>query len=320
MTYYDFVGVDVAKDKFDVAIDINGHYKHLIFSNCPKGHKEFHEWLSQHPLIPWVCMEATGHYSVNIADFLVKNAIRVSVVNPFQVKNFARASLARNKNDLIDAKIISQFGQRMNPRVYQATPVEKKEIKDLTKLLDMLKAQLVQLNNQLHSIQGKIARKALEKMVEKLKKEIAKIEKEIADLVGNNESLNEQFKLLTSIKGVGKLTAFRIIALMPDVNCFATAKQFAAYIGITPKQNQSGTFIGKTTISRIGDSRLRKSLYMAALVAKNFNKGLTNFVSRLQQKGKNPKTIICAVMRKLAHIIFGVLKSKQPFNENFACL
>ncbi|MFW1063374.1 hypothetical protein ACEV96_24455, partial [Vibrio parahaemolyticus] len=86
----------------------------------------------------------------------------------------------------------------MNPRVYQATPVEQKEIKDLTKLLDMLKAQLVQLNNQLHSIQGKIARKALEKMVEKLEKEIAKIEKEIADLVGNNESLNKQFKLLTS--------------------------------------------------------------------------------------------------------------------------
>jgi len=184
----------------------------------------------------------------------------------------------------------------------------------------MLKAQLVQLNNQLHSIQGKIARKALEKMVDKLEKEIAKIETEIADLVASNESLNEQFKLLTSIKGIGKLTAFRIIALMPDVTSFATAKQFAAYIGITPKQNQSGTFIGKTTISRLGDSRLRKSLYMAALVAKNFNKGLTNFVSRLQQKGKNPKTIICAVMRKLAHIIFGVLKSKQPFNENFACL
>lgn len=320
MTQYDFVGVDVAKDKFDIAIDINGHYRHLVFSNSPKGHKEFYDWLTHHTQTPWVCMEATGHYSVNIADFLVKKGIRVSVVNPFQVKNFARASLVRNKNDSIDAKIIAQFGQRMDPRVYQTTPAEQKEVKDLTKLLDMLKAQLVQLNNQLHSIQGKIAQKALEKMVDKLEKEIAKIEKKIADLVASNESLNEQFKLLTSIKGIGKLTAFHIIALMPDVNSFATAKQFAAYIGITPKQNQSGTFIGKTTISRLGDSRLRKSLYMAALVAKNFNKGLTNFVSRLQQKGKNPKTIICAVMRKLAHIIFGVLKSKQPFNENFACL
>ena len=320
MTQYDFVGVDVAKDKFDVAIDIKGHYKHMIFSNCPKGHKEFHEWLSRHTLMPWICMEATGHYSVNIADYLVKNAIRVSVVNPFQVKNFARASLARNKNDSIDAKIISQFAQRMGPRVYQTSPAEQKEIKDLTKILDMLKAQLVQLNNQLHSTQGAIARKALEKLVETLEKEISKIEKKIAELITNNERLNEQFKLLTSIKGIGKLTAFRIIALMPDVNSFGTAKQFAAYIGITPKQNQSGTFFGKTTISRLGDSRLRKSLYMAALVAKNFNKGLTNFVSRLQQKGKNPKTIICAVMRKLAHIIFGVLKSKQPFDENFACL
>ena len=319
MTHYDFVGVDVAKDKFDIAIEINGRYKHLVFTNCPRGHKEFQEWLNQHTLLPWVCMEATGHYSASIADFLVRKDIRVSVVNPFQIKNFARASLARNKNDSIDAKIISQFGQRMQPRIYKSTPAEQKEIKDLTKLLDMLKSQLVQLNNKLHSTQGHIARKALAKMIQKLEKEIAKIEKEIADLVANNKQLNEQFKLLTSITGIGKLTAFRVLALMPDVNSFATAKQFAAYIGITPKHHQSGHFIGKTTISRLGDSRLRKSLYMAALVAKNYNKGLTQFVNRLKQRGKTPKTIVCAVMRKLAHIIFGVLKNKQPFNENSAC-
>ena len=125
---------------------------------------------------------------------------------------------------------------------------------------------------------------------------------------------------LTSIKGVGKLTAYRVLALMPNVSCFQSAKQFAAYIGITPKQHQSGKFIGKTTISRLGDSRLRKALYMAALVAKRHNKGLAAFVLRLQQNGKTPKTIVCAVMRKLAHIIFGVLKSGMPFNENFSCI
>ena len=78
--------------------------------------------------------------------------------------------------------------------------------------------------------------------------------------------------------------------------------------------------IGKTTISRLGDSRLRKALYMAALVAKRYNKGLAAFVSRLEQNGKTPKTIVCAIMRKLAHIIFGVLRSRLPFNENYSCI
>ncbi|WP_028372927.1 IS110 family transposase, partial [Legionella lansingensis] len=113
--------------------------------------------------------------------------------------------------------------------------------------------------------------------------------------------------------------AYHVLARIPDIQCFQTAKQFAAYMGITPKQQQSGSLIGKTTISRLGDSRLRKALYMAALVAKRYNKSLLPFINKLQTKGKTPKIIICAVMRKLAHIIFGVLKNKQPFNENVAC-
>lgn len=320
MTQFEFVGVDIAKDKFDMALCINGRYKHMVYPNNTLGYAEFVKWLCHQTKAPCVCMEATGHYSEGLADYLTKQEIRTSVANPFQIKNFARASLARNKNDVVDAKIIAQFCQRMEPRVYQATPAEQKEIKDLTKLLDMLKSQLVQLNNQLHSIQSKIAKDLLIKMIQKLEKEIEKVEQKIAGLVANNHQLNEKLELLTSIKGVGNLTAYRVLALLPDIKLFATAKQFAAYIGITPKQHQSGNFTGRTTISRLGDSRLRKSLYMAALVAKNHNKGLASFVSRMQVKGKSPKTIICAVMRKLAHIIFGVLKNKLPFDEHFSCI
>lgn len=315
MTEHDVVGIDVAKDKFDIAITLNGRNIHAVFSNDKAGHTKFFLWLSKHTTEPWVSMEATGHYSVMLADFLTKKNIRVSVVNPFQVKNFGKASLARNKNDIIDARIIQQFTLRMQPRVYKMTPVDQKELKELSKLLDMLKSQLIQLNNQLHSIQGKIARKSLEKLIKKLEKDIVDIEKKMSDLIANNQELSEKLKLLISIKGIGKLTACRVIALMPDVTSFDTAKQFAAYIGITPKQHQSGSFTGKTTISRMGDRRLRKSLYMAALVAKRHNKNLLQFVRRLEINGKTPKTIVCAVMRKLAHIIFAVLKNKQPFVE-----
>jgi transposase len=320
MDQTEYVGVDVAKDKFDVALFINNRYKHSVYSNDAKGHAEFAKWLMQNTTSPWVCMEATGHYSELIADFLLKKAIKVSVVNPYQIKNFAKASLARNKNDIIDGRVIREFCKCMQPRVYITAPEEQKQLKGLMKLLDMLKAQLVQLNNQLHSLHEDMARTILIQLIKNLEREVAQVENKMSLLVSSEPMLKKKMSLITSIKGVGKLTAYRVLALMPDVHSFQTAKQFAAYIGITPKQHQSGRLIGKTTISRLGDSRLRKSLYMAALVAKNHNKSLTAFVTRLETYGKTPKTIVCAVMRKLAHIIFGVLKSGLPFNENFSCI
>lgn len=320
MDQNEYVGVDVAKDKFDVAIFINNRYKHSVYSNDAKGHGEFAKWLTQNTKLPWVCMEATGHYSEEIANFLLKKEIKVSVVNPYQIKNFAKASLARNKNDIIDGRVIREFCKCMQPRAYIAVPQEQKQLKGLMKLLDMLKSQLVQLNNQLHSLHEDMARNILIKLIKNLEKEITEIESKMSLLINSEPMLKKKMSLITSIKGVGKLTAYRVLALMPNVDSFQTAKQFAAYIGITPKQHQSGKLIGKTTISRLGDSRLRKALYMAALVAKKHNKGLTTFVSRLEKYGKTPKTIVCAVMRKLAHIIFGVLKSGLPFNENFSCI
>ncbi|HHF7368595.1 TPA: transposase, partial [Legionella bozemanae] len=101
MSAYEFVGVDIAKDKFDSALEINKHYKHAVFSNNKQGYKAFLKWLEHYTISPWVCMEATGHYSEGLADFLMEKGIRVSVVNPFQIKSFAKATLTRNKNDTL---------------------------------------------------------------------------------------------------------------------------------------------------------------------------------------------------------------------------
>ncbi len=239
----------------------------------------------------------------------------MSVVNPLQIKNFARMKLSRNKNDIIDAQIIREYCEVMQPHTFSMRSDEQKELKDLTKLLDTLKEQLVRLKNQLESTQGKLAKKTIQKLIKQLEKEIKSVEAQLKGLVKKNENLIEKMSLITSIKGVGEVTAYKIMAQISDIRHFGSAKQFAAYIGISPKQHQSGKYIGRTTISRIGDSRLRKALYMAAaLVAKNHNKALQPFIKRLQEKGKTAKSIICAVMRKLAHLIFGILKSGKPFN------
>jgi transposase len=316
MVDFQFVGVDVAKDKFDVSLLLNQKHRHKCFANSTKGNREFLKWLCLHTESPWVCMEATGHYSELIADFLSKHKVRVSIVNPLQIKNFARMKLSRNKNDIIDAQIIREYCEKMQPPVFSSRSDEQKELKDLTKLLDTLKEQLTRLKNQLESTQGKLAKKAIQKLVRQLQKEITLIEEQLKDLVQQNKILEEKMSLIVSIKGVGKLTAYKILAQVSDMKNFCNAKQFAAYMGISPKQHQSGKFMGKTTISRIGDSRLRKAFYMAALVAKRHNVALQPFVRRLEEKNKAPKAIICAVMRKLAHLVFGILKSGQPFNAN----
>jgi transposase len=318
MAIYQCVGVDVAKDKFDIAYSVNNQYRHKCFCNDKKGRREFAKWLEKNIQLPWVCMEATGHYSELIADDLVENDIRVSIVNPLQIKSFARVKLSRNKNDIIDAKIIAEYCEKMQPRTFISRSDSQKELKDLTKLLDTLKEQLVQLKNQLYSTQGNLAKKSIQKIIKELEKKIKAIEKQLADLVKKDEALNEKMALVTSVKGIGDITAYKILAQIPNIDAFSNAKQFAAYMGVSPKQHQSGKFNGRTTISRMGDSRLRKAIYMAALVAKRYNEALQPFVKRLELKGKSPKSIVCAVMRKLAHLVFGILKNNRPFDPKLA--
>jgi transposase len=317
MTQYQFVGVDVAKDKFDVALEVNNNCYQECFSNDIKGYRTFLKWLNKYTSQPWVCMEATGHYSELIADYLFEQKVRVSVVNPLQIKSFARAGLTRNKTDQLDARIIANYCKKMLPRVFVPRPESHKELKELINLLDALKGQLVRLTNQLHSTQCDSVKKTIRKLIKSLENEIAKVEKQLDEIIKNNQALNENMGLLTSIQGVGKQTAYKVLAHVPDMSCFANAKQFAAFIGISPRQHQSGKSQGKTRISRLGDARLRKVFYMAGLIAKRFNKRLQPFVTRLQANGKAPKAIICAVMRKLAHIVFSVLKNKRPFDVNY---
>lgn len=318
MTQYQFVGIDVAKDKFDVALEINKKYRQECFSNDQKGYRAFSKWLGKHTSQPWVCMEATGHYSELIADYLFSQQVTVSVVNPLQIKSFARAKLSRNKTDQLDARVIADYCEKMLPRTFIPRSESHKELKDLSNLLDTLKEQHTRLTNQLHSAQSNTAKKTIRKLIKALENEIERVESLIAEIIKRNQTLDENMKLITSIKGVGKLTAYKVLAYIPDMSHFRNAKQFSAFIGISPRQHQSGSSQGKTTISRLGSSVLRKTFYMAALVAKRYNEHLQPFVTRLQHKGKAPKAIICAVMRKLAHLIFGVIKNKRPFDVNYA--
>ena len=315
MTEYHFIGVDVSKDKFDASILVSsGNYLKKVFQNTTEGIKSFIRWIEKQTSQPWVCMEATGFYGYALADALSERQVAVSVINPLKIKNYARALFSRNKNDSLDACLIAQFGQAMRPYLYTPKTPEQKQLNDRVKLLNMLKGQLVQLSNQKASLQDASTVATAEKIILATQENIATLEKELAELVKQNKEFKHQLELLTSISGIGNLTAYRVLASVQDINQFETAKQFAAFIGVSPRQNQSGKFQGKTRMSCLGNANLRKALYMAAVVAKRRNKALQPFVKRLTEAGKAPKAIVGAVMAKLARWIFALLKHNKPFD------
>ena len=143
------------------------------------------------------------------------------------------------------------------------------------------------------------------------------VQKKIADIVKHNSQLDEQVQLITSIKGMGDKTAWAILAYIGDVCLFTNAKQISSYAGLNPSIEQSGTSINRSRLSKMGCTRLRKSLYMPALVAVRYNPLMMALYERLQAKGKPKKVALVAVMRKLLVLAYGVLKSGKPFDANY---
>lgn len=320
MNEYDFIGIDVAKAKFDlVLLKEEGKKKTKVFQNNKTGFKDLLTWLNKNTQHARICLEATGAYSEPLAEHLYHAGFCVSVVNPYVIKNYARMVLARNKNDTLDACLIAQYAKAMKPRTFKPRSKAQKTIRELVQLLDTLKEQLVQLKNQQSTLQSAAAKQSFKQLIKRLEKQIASLEEKIERLVNENKAFNKIVEQLTQIKGIGRLSAYKIIAYLPELALFESAKQLAAYIGVTPRQRQSGKFKGKTRMSKFGSSHLRKALYMPALSAKRFNTDLKPFVERLKKKGLPPKAIVGALMRKLVHIIYGMLKHNQPYNPALAC-
>lgn len=319
MESFTFVGIDVSKDKFDVLILNEKKDIHKIFPNSNHGFLKFIDCLSLLTTNPWCCMEATGHYSEALAKALYQAGIKVSVENAFKIKSYARARLTRNKNDKIDSKVIAEYCKAMLPKDFVPRTAEQESVRELVRLLDLLKKQYSQLQNQLEATQSPLVKKSLKRAIKALEKQIEEVEAQLKSLFEADEHLVQMVNLLITIKGIGRTTAYKILAYLPNLQQFCNVKQFAAFVGLSPMQHQSGKMQGKTTLTKFGNPNFKTALYMPAIVAKNKNSDLKPFVQRLEKNGLKPKAIVGAVMRKLAHIIYGMLKHNQRFNPKLAC-
>ncbi len=310
------LGVDISKATFDVALLNDNKVKTKKFTNTSKGFSELKQWLKNKEIdTAHVCMEATGGYEAKLAEYLYDNNFKVSVINPARIKGFSMSKLSRVKTDKADSELIARFCQAMKPDLWQPTPLHIQELQQWVRRLDSLIANKNQENNRLDGA-SKAVTINISTHIKFLNKQIKEVEKLISNHIKRHKGLNDKSKLLDSIPGIGEKTIGVILAFL-SVESFDSAKQVAAFIGLNPKARQSGSSVrGVGRISKTGDADLRKAFYMQAVVSIRFNPIIKNFAERLSDAGKPKMIVVIAAMRKLLHIIYGVLKNKTPFNAN----
>lgn len=313
------LGIDISKRKIDTLLRLNDKSLKHIFENTPKGYRLLDNWLKSLGVAEEVhiCLEATGRYSEPVAEFLYEKGYRVSLVNPLSVHEFGKAQLRRNKTDAADSCLLADFCLAMEPGNWHPLPPEIKHLQALTRRIEVLEQILLSEQNRLSESAPREVKPSLRRMIENLEQEIAEVKKLIKEHIDNNPDLKQQIELLQSIPGIGEKTARTLLAEL-EFSAFDSARSLAAHVGLTPRKTQSGSSLDRTRLSKLGSGRVRKALYFPALSAVKHNEIVKNFASRLSQRGKRPKQVLCAAMRKLLHIAFGVIKHQRPFDSNLA--
>ncbi len=285
-------------------------------SNAPAvGHPVDHP--VGHPV--HACLEATGTWAQDAAIALHQAGHIVSLVNPAQIHAFARTGLKRTKTDKADALLIARFCEMHQPPAWTPVSPQVQQLQGLVRRLEHLEEMLTIENNRLGAggIAG-LVRESLEEHIAYLTQQMEKTRRQIKEHIDGNPDLKQQARLLESIPGIGATTAALLMAELGEITHFESARQVAAFAGLVPRIRESGTSVrGRSRLSKMGSSRLRKALYFPAITALRFNPLIKAFGLRLSAQGKSKMLIIGAAMRKLLHLAYGVLKSQRPFDPNF---
>jgi transposase len=293
----------------------NGKFRAKVVPNSSEGFALLLTWLTAHDALkPHVCMEATGIYWEAVAQFLTTTGLTVSVVNPAQIKAYGSSRLTRSKTDTVDAKLIADFCAERQPSTWQSPSAAELALRALVLRLDALQTMRTQESNRLE-VSRDAVRQDIQEHLDWLDTDINQLVKLINDHIDKHPDLKQKRALLDSIPGIGERTSAIILAFYADTARFANSRQAAAFAGLDPRQHESGSSVrGKPRLSKIGHAFLRKALYMPAMVTLYKTIWGKQFKARLSVSGKPPKLIIGAMMRKLIHVAFGVLKSGKSFD------
>ena len=310
-----FLGIDIAKQKFDVVLLVDKTKRHKVFDNDDSGFLALAAWLDGSCDRLHACMEATAGFGDDLALFLVARDIVVSMVNPLRVKAFGQSEMVRTKTDKVDAGVIARFCRAQRPAPWVPPSPNLRELRSLVRRCAALKElRVCELQRRAQGTASEAVTASLDRVIQLLDEEIKTVSAAITALIASDAHLSHSHALLVSIPGVGAQSAAVLLAEIPDFRAFSHNKKIAAFAGLNPQEHQSGSSVqGRSRLSKIGNARLRATLYMCALSARRHNPTLKTFADRLTEAGKAPKVVLAAVARKLLVIAYGIMKTGKEF-------
>ena len=322
------IGIDVSKAKIDVAWlkdPVGLKIKSKVFDNNPTGFTVLMDWVNHNIAQPvnniHCVMEATGIYHEPLAFWLHDQGFNVTIENPAHIKNFARSLGVVHKTDKKDSFVLARYGSVVKPAYWIPEAKNIRELKALLARLDALEEDSIREKNRLEktefSAETPLVTESIRSMIQHLEEEKARLNKEIDDHINRHPDLKKDQQLLLSIPAVGIVTS-RLMLTVIRGKQFENAGQCAAFLGLILKQQESGVFRGRTTLSKKGNPLIRAKLYMAAIVAGTYNPCIKAQKERLLKNGKTKMQALGAAMRKLVHICFGVLKNQTKYSQQAA--
>jgi transposase len=328
------VGVDIAKDTLAVRLVVTHPSVESVgvvqtYSNDAAGYRKMLRWLREQDgdevetATTAIVMEATGVYWEGCALFFHEQEFAVHVVNPAQTHAFAKTTLQRGKTDAQDADLIARFGAAVPTRLWTPPDALSEELRQIMRQRDDYVQMRVQEQNRLHALQHHARPSApLMRMARKhirfLQQQINLLERTFREQASESSSWRESLSVLHTIPGFGLIVAGGLLTETNGLEAFLTAKQLIAYAGLAPVPYESGSSIQRPRhISKVGNRKLRRIAYIAAVSSIRTDTVFREFYLRLRQRGKPPKVALVAVARKLLTVAFAVVRSQTPFDSAY---
>jgi len=303
-----FIGIDVAKDRLDVHVRPGGEA--FAVARDGEGVAALVERLKESgPQL--IVLEATGGFEQVVAAGLAAAGLPVVVVNPRQIRDFARALGRLAKTDRIDAEVIALFAERVRPELRPLPDDQARELDELVTRRRQVIEMMVAEGNRARRLTSRRLQKRIARHQAVLQKELTEIERELDDTIRKSPIWRETEDLLKSVPGIGNATARTLIAELPELGSLDRRK-IAALVGLAPFNRDSGTLRGRRMIAG-GRAPVRAALYMAALVASRRNPVIRAFYQRLLAAGKPKKLALTACMRKLLTILNAIVRDRSPW-------
>jgi transposase len=326
------VGLDVSSKKIDACISTINEVQKVtvkstkVISNTLKGFKDLNFWIKKHqkdkdvPL--FICMEATGVYHELCALYLYEEKFTVSIILPNKANKYLQAIGLKSKNDTIDAKGLAQMGAEQNLKVWQPMGRYFYELRTYTRQYQSLQENKTAINNQIHALeltmyQSKKVLRQLRKVIKLFDEQLKELTKLIAKHIANNIDVSQKVENICKVKGLATLTVATILAETNGFELFENYKQLVSFSGYDVVEKQSGTRQGKTKISKQGNSRIRRALFMPAFSVVTWKqKPFIDLYNRTFEKHGIKMKSYVAVQKKLLIIIYALWKSGEDFDKN----